>query len=208
MSNPYEDLGVDKNADKATIKKVYRKKAQSEHPDRGGDPQKFDVITKAYKLLLDDSRRAHFDQTGQDGFEDRNTIIHQRLAALFVNVIQNRDVDRTDLIQLMRDSLTNGQGINRSQIAAHRQEIKKYELVKKRLQKKGSGPNLFSLMVDGQISALTQACARGEDEISKQQEMLDVLKEYGYNAEVGGFDPGARFGHNPVLADMVRGMQG
>ncbi len=207
MSNPYEDLGVDKNADKATIKKVYRKKAQSEHPDRGGDAKKFDKITKAYKLLTDDSRRAHFDQTGQDGFEDRNLIILQRLARLFVNCIENFDVDHTDIIQSMRLNLAAGQNTNRQSIAANEKAINKYERVKKRLRKKSAGPNLLEQLVDGQIGGLREGIARATDEIAKQQEMIDALNDYAYDATPdGGLQ--ARFGHNPVLLDMVRGMRG
>jgi DnaJ-class molecular chaperone len=206
MSDLYEDLGVDKNADKATIKKAYRRKAQKEHPDRGGDPQKFDRITKAYKLLTDDSRRAHYDQTGQDGFEDRKQIILQRLARLFVNCIENSDVDYNDIIQSMRMNLAAGVIQNEQTIAANEKAIKKYERVKKRLVKKTPGENLFAQLVDGQIGGLRQGIARGNDEIAKQKEMIDALQDYSYNTES---DPhAARFGHNPALLEMVRGMRG
>ena len=40
----YEVLGVDKKADAATIKKVYRKAALKEHPDRGGDKERFQEL--------------------------------------------------------------------------------------------------------------------------------------------------------------------
>jgi curved DNA-binding protein CbpA len=207
MSNPYEDLGVDKNADKATIKKVYRKKAQSEHPDRGGDPEKFDKITKAYKLLTDNSRRARFDQTGEDGQEDRKLIILQRLARLFVNCIENFDVDHTDIVESMRLNLVNGQLTNRQSIGLNENAIKKYERVKKRLRKKTPGQNLLIEFVDGQIGGLRQGIERATDEIAKQQEMIDALKNYAYDASPdGGLQ--ARFGHNPVLLGMVRRMQG
>jgi DnaJ family protein A protein 2 len=35
------------------IKKAYRKKALKEHPDKGGDPEKFKEISKAYDTLMD-----------------------------------------------------------------------------------------------------------------------------------------------------------
>lgn len=37
----YEVLGVDKKANAADIKKAYRKAALKEHPDRGGNKERF-----------------------------------------------------------------------------------------------------------------------------------------------------------------------
>jgi DnaJ family protein A protein 2 len=36
------------------------------HPDKGGDPEKFKKISHAYEVLSDDQRRAMYDQTGSD----------------------------------------------------------------------------------------------------------------------------------------------
>jgi curved DNA-binding protein CbpA len=42
-------LGVSKTATKGEIKKAYRDLVKTHHPDKGGDPKKFDEITKAYE---------------------------------------------------------------------------------------------------------------------------------------------------------------
>lgn len=49
----YDLLGVKKDATDKEIKKAYRKKALKEHPDKGGDEDKFKEITKAQTILLD-----------------------------------------------------------------------------------------------------------------------------------------------------------
>jgi DnaJ family protein A protein 2 len=44
----YELLAVDKKATTEEIRKAFRRKALKEHPDKGGDPEKFKEVTGAY----------------------------------------------------------------------------------------------------------------------------------------------------------------
>jgi len=50
--DPYKILGMTKNYDKNSLKKSYLKMAVKYHPDKGGDPKKFKIVTLAYKILL------------------------------------------------------------------------------------------------------------------------------------------------------------
>ena len=185
-NNLYADLGVDKTADKATIKRVYRKRAMKEHPDRGGTKEKFHAIQKAYDVLSDDARRAHYDQTGQDGVEDRQSVLMTRLAQLFCQLIEQGDVDHVDIIESMKANIVAGQQANRAQIKTIEQKIAKYEKVKKRLSKNGGGDNLFAQMVDGQIAANKRGVEMGIAEIARQEEMLAILRDYKYMVDAAG----------------------
>ena len=52
--NPYSVLGVDRNADKDTVKKAYRKLAMKYHPDRNdGRDEKFKEVKAAYDKIKD-----------------------------------------------------------------------------------------------------------------------------------------------------------
>ena len=61
----YERLGLNRNADSQEIRKAYLKLSKTEHPDKGGDAEKFKTIQEAYEILSDDNSRVHYDQTGQ-----------------------------------------------------------------------------------------------------------------------------------------------
>jgi len=60
----YKLLGVNKNASKSEIKKAYHKSAMKNHPDKGGDPEKFKEISKAFEILSDENKRKNYDQFG------------------------------------------------------------------------------------------------------------------------------------------------
>lgn len=49
--NPYEILEINPNASEEEIRKIYRKKCFENHPDRGGNPEKFKQVQQAYDQL-------------------------------------------------------------------------------------------------------------------------------------------------------------
>ena len=72
MSNDdalYKELGVEKSASTADIKKAYKKMALKYHPDRNkeeGAEERFKKISKAYDILSDDEKRSSYDRFGLD----------------------------------------------------------------------------------------------------------------------------------------------
>jgi DnaJ-class molecular chaperone len=51
MQNPYQTLGVDRNASPDEIKRAYRRLASKHHPDKGGDKTRFQEIQAAYEAI-------------------------------------------------------------------------------------------------------------------------------------------------------------
>ncbi len=69
--DPYEVLGVDRDATAEDIKRAYRRQAVKHHPDRNpGDKEAeeaFKQASEAYSILGDSGKRARFDRFGHAG---------------------------------------------------------------------------------------------------------------------------------------------
>jgi DnaJ family protein A protein 2 len=82
----YDILGLPKTATTDEIKKAYRKRAVVEHPDKGGDAEKFKELSRAYSVLSDEEEKQKYDSMGDDlyngnrgnqGGFDINTVFSQ-----------------------------------------------------------------------------------------------------------------------------------
>ena len=73
--DPYEALGVSKDASQEEIKKAYRKLARKHHPDVNpndkASEEKFKQISEAYDILGDKDKRAEYDRVGKEGFYEQ-----------------------------------------------------------------------------------------------------------------------------------------
>ncbi|HMD52498.1 MAG TPA: DnaJ C-terminal domain-containing protein, partial [Solirubrobacteraceae bacterium] len=69
--DPYEVLGVGREASEQQVKKAFRQLARELHPDvNAHDPdaeEKFKEAAEAYEILSDEERRATYDRFGHDG---------------------------------------------------------------------------------------------------------------------------------------------
>lgn len=52
------------------VKKAFRKKAIREHPDKGGDADKFKKLTEAYEILSNPEKKDLYDRYGMEGLKN------------------------------------------------------------------------------------------------------------------------------------------
>ena len=79
----YKLLGVEKTATYDEIRKAFRKLALKNHPDRGGDKDKFQELQGAYEVLSDKEKRDIYDQHGEEGLKDGGRGAGPDLAEMF-----------------------------------------------------------------------------------------------------------------------------
>lgn len=84
--NLYEVLGVDKNVSESDLKKAYKKLAMKNHPDKGGNEEKFKEISEAYSILSDPDKRKKYDMFGT---YDENAMQMPDMNDIFQNIFGN-----------------------------------------------------------------------------------------------------------------------
>lgn len=115
MQNPYQTLGVDRDATPDTIKQAYRRLASQHHPDKGGDKVKFQEIQSAYDTLSDPGKRQQHDNPGPQGFGfrpgagfDFDSIFNMFGAQFQHQHTQRQPQGRMSLWITLRDAATGG----------------------------------------------------------------------------------------------------
>jgi DnaJ-class molecular chaperone len=180
--NPYDTLGVDKEADDDTIKRAYRKRANKAHPDKdGGDAEVFHQITCAYDLLSDPKRRAHYDKTGDTTSE------HERLAndlvLLVHQALEEIDVAKVDLFAHARKMVMNAVAANKTNIEGLSQKIDKLHSAIKRIKRKGTGENAVAIALKHVVKQHENNMQQLIDTIAYQHKLLALLDEYEYQVD-------------------------
>jgi len=62
--DPYGVLGVSDNATTAEVKRRYRNLAKDHHPDKGGNPERFIMIRRAFESLTNEHARNNWENYG------------------------------------------------------------------------------------------------------------------------------------------------
>ena len=162
--DPYEILRVPRSAPAATIKSAYRAAVQRAHPDRGGDPENFIRIVKAFDLLSDPEARRLYDQTGDI---DDNAVTSFRRdvtkiladmfdAAVSTAVATGLDLGKVDFVQQMTSAVRSGLVEARAGQSRADRDIAALGTLRQRIKRADAGQNLFAERLEAQISARTE----------------------------------------------------
>lgn len=177
MTDPYETLGVARDASQEDVKTAFRRKAASEHPDKGGDAARMAEINCAYETLGDADKRAEYDATGEtDSAARLEAEARDRLVALFQAAL---DAGQDDLMGVCHALLTNAQGEIGSNLSNTTRLAERLRKQRKRIRRKQEGENLFTSLVDErlkQADAQLAAMERARAVFIRVAEMLQAYE--------------------------------
>ena len=183
MKNPYESLGVGKDATSEQIKSAYRRKAKKTHPDKGGNTAEFQEVSKAYALLSDPAKRDYYDRTGTEEKSNDNVIL-QELAALFLNIIDNvPDVTIVNITAEMEKAIKYGIAQRHSMKAQATSDIKKRETALGRVSHGDKPDNVLADILKSDIAQRKQKMSQLDADIERGNKLLEVLSEYQYRVD-------------------------
>jgi curved DNA-binding protein CbpA len=187
VSDPYDVLGVARDADTATIKRAYRKRAQRTHPDReGGDEEAFAAAASAYALLSDPKRRLRYDRTGEEKVEVGEQQILQEMAGLIMATIdQAPSVEHHDVLFIARRAVQAKRKELEQQRQSSLRHIEKRERAVKRIQSKRPH-DLLLVMLNAQVAKERQERERLNDQFDLINRMLELLDAYSYDVDAAG----------------------
>ena len=133
----YETLGVAKSATFDEIKASYRKKAQENHPDKGGNLEDFQRIQAAYAVLGDPEKRAKYDTGGDLNEPSLRQKAVQYLVAAFNGVMGLDITEHFDLVGTIRKHVEVEFDKANGHLSMLQRERRKVGVVRKRLHSDG-----------------------------------------------------------------------
>ncbi len=190
--DPYDVLGVGRSARPSEIKLAYRRKVQVAHPDRGGDPELFILVVRAFGLLSDPDARRLFDETGiiddeaVQGYRREVALILADMfdAAVETAVATGLKLESVNFIAQMSVAVTAGLGDARQSLGRTDAEIGALQQLRARIRRTDSDRNLFAERLDAQVALKTEQHRTIKRRVAMLETALAELGNYENETEL------------------------
>lgn len=183
-ADPYDIIGVARDATPEEIKRAYRKRARETHPDgEGGNEEEFKRVNQANIILSDPQKRERFDRTGETE-ETQSIPIAAVVIGAFERAMQQAAGrwQYTDIVaamvRLLESDLRGGKEVNRQMSDA----VLKMEKWKGRLSHTGER-NLIADHLSRQIEEAQRNIAQNEATMDIVKAAIEHVREYGWEVD-------------------------
>lgn len=191
MKNPYEILGVNKDASQEEIEAAFKKGVKRHHPDNGGDEEAFNQMVLASLVLRDPKKRQKYDTDGvfsQDRPEALYSMAIEQVASFFINSIDAVISSNANMSDF--DLVAGGQAFFdqkildcRKRLIEVNRRITHFEKVMKRLKTKGT-TDVITLMLQNHVSNFKQEIENTNNQIEVSKKAKKVLSDYIFEPEL------------------------
>lgn len=201
--NPYQILKVAENATLSEIKLAYKILAQRNHPDKGGDKEKFSQIQAAYEILKDPERRKQYDQTGSwEAPKPKEQMAVAELMTCFDHwlqqVINGQRPANEDCVKFMEDTFTQGLSNAKREVSKADQAEERLRIVLEKFQ--GGQSDLMNGHAQSRMKSITDQ----RDNINHRIEIMEAAKEMLKDIEYT-YDKGIQFRDGQTFANSTMG---
>lgn len=190
----YAALDVKSDADKAAIRKAYKKVAMKSHPDMPqGSPKKFALIKRAHDILTDDERRAKYDATGDDSevspdnaFSGAINCVAFALNTILAECAQHGTSPlEKDMIAAMRMKINANVTELEKQLRIHRTVLEIDSKLKDRFRRKNKfdGMGIMGSVLDHRIKSIRAQMASWENGIRDAKSALEMLVDWSFKSD-------------------------
>lgn len=185
MTDLYELLGVERQATSAEIKRAYRAKAKTLHPDAGGSPEAFNALGDAYRVLMDDELRQSYDETGIATHRADNlragmlSIINAVLTDLMTC---DQDLLDVDLAKVMAEAIEQQIEPFNNTITQGSRALDRARRMKGRWVT-ASEDNPFDRMLDDHIDQIGRAIIEARACIERRRAAIELLRTYSFTPD-------------------------
>lgn len=202
--DPYEHLGVQRDAGTATIRAGYRARAFVDHPDRGGDAEQWRLTQLALQVLTDPALRQRYDEAGviaaaepsQDNKRSAALgVIDQHIAAVINRFPAGGfrpedDPARFDMVSAVRLGIERDLEKGHEAVAGGLQHIAYLAGIRRRFRLRSPDRPIEAVEDDPisrnfarQIEGAEQQVAQLRTSIEVHAMALNLLADYAYEAE-------------------------
>jgi hypothetical protein len=173
--DPYEVLGVGRDATEQELKRARRRKSREHHPDLGGSEAEQAEVNAAYDLLTNPARRMLYDQTGVDSTD---TVDDEASALLEQVFTAGLNAKARDLLEYTRQQLD----AHESKIKGERMkatDARRDLLARKdRYVVKGEAVNLIHRIIDRHVAETDRVLNMMERQLQVVAAARALLDEY------------------------------
>lgn len=180
--DPYEVLGVPRDADAAAVKSAYRRKAQDAHPDKGGEAEDFQRLNRANEILSDPEKRAKYDATGivDDAANNTEQAALNLINAMLAHVLQgDGDPLTCDVVAEMKAAID---GELREAESKKRPLVRAQERIEKMRGRftAAEGPGRFDQMLEWHGKQIAAQLSRFETLIAERKRAMEIVSDHTY----------------------------